>query len=107
MTTGIVYSPHRAVVVVEGATVDLARRNHHQIIIGIVLGFVGLAYLCWLLFALPVHTLPLLTAVAVWLAAYHTGSGSVAATIVGAVAGSVILLVGHIAFTALWSPSIR
>ena len=30
-----------------------------MVIIGIILGFVGLAYLCWLLFALAVHALPL------------------------------------------------
>jgi hypothetical protein len=29
-----------------------------MIIIGIVLSFVGLAYLCWLLFTLAVHALP-------------------------------------------------
>jgi hypothetical protein len=29
-----------------------------MIIIGIILGFVGLAYLCWLLFALAVYALP-------------------------------------------------
>ena len=29
-----------------------------MIIIGIILGFVGLGYLCWLLFALAVYALP-------------------------------------------------
>jgi hypothetical protein len=38
--------------VVGGAAVDLARRSTTMVIIGIILGFVGLAYLCWLLFAL-------------------------------------------------------
>ena len=43
------YSQRRAVVVVvEGATVDFARRPTTMIIIGIVLALVGLAYLCWL-----------------------------------------------------------
>jgi hypothetical protein len=78
-----------------------------MIIIGIILGFVGLAYLCWLLFALAVHALPLFAAVAVGLAAYHSGSGSVGAVIAGAAAGSITLLVGHIAFTALRSASLR
>jgi len=45
--------------VVEGATVDFARRPTTMIIIGIVLALVGLAYLCWLLFALAVYALPL------------------------------------------------
>jgi hypothetical protein len=40
------------VVVVGGAAVDLARRSTTMVITGIILGFVGLAYLCWLLFAL-------------------------------------------------------
>ena len=56
------YSQRRAVVVVvvvEGATVDFARRPTTMIIIGIVLPLVGLAYLCWLLFALAVYALPL------------------------------------------------
>ena len=55
------YSQHRAVVVVVvgGATVKFARRPTTMIIIGIVLAFVGLVYLCWLLFALAVYALPL------------------------------------------------
>ena len=52
------YSQRRAVVVVEGATVDFARRPTTMIIIGIVLALVGLAYLCWLLFALAIYALP-------------------------------------------------
>jgi hypothetical protein len=30
-------------------------------VIGIILGFVGVGYLCWLLFALAVYALPLLS----------------------------------------------
>jgi hypothetical protein len=104
---GIGYSKRRAVVVVGGAAVDLARRSTTMVIIGIILGFVGLAYLCWLLFALAVHALPLFAAVTVGLATYHGGSGSIAAIIVGAIAGSITLLAGQIAFTALRSPLIR
>jgi hypothetical protein len=40
------------VVVVEGAADDFVRETTTMIIIGIVLSVVGLAYLCWLLFAL-------------------------------------------------------
>jgi hypothetical protein len=46
------------VVVVGGATVDFARRSTAMIIIGIVLAFIGLAYLCWLVFALAIYALP-------------------------------------------------
>src|SRR5262249_61659052 len=101
------YSKLRVVVVVGCAAVDLARRSTTMVIIGIILGFVGLAYLCWLLFALAVHALPLFAAVTVGLAIYHGGSGSIAAIIVGAIAGSITPLAGQIAFTAPRSPFIR
>jgi hypothetical protein len=78
-----------------------------MIIIGIILGFVGLAYLCWLLFALAVHALPLFAAIAIGLADYHSGAGSVGAIIVGAAAGTGTPLVGQIAFMALRSPWMR
>jgi hypothetical protein len=78
-----------------------------MIIIGIILAFVGLAYLCWLLFALAVHALPLFAGVTAGLAAYHGGSGPIAAIIVGAIASSITLIVGQIAFTTLRSPLIR
>ncbi|HEU0018515.1 MAG TPA: hypothetical protein VFQ31_09205 [Methyloceanibacter sp.] len=78
-----------------------------MIIIGIVLSFVGLAYLCWLLFALAVHALPFFAGVTVGFAAYHIGSGPLAAIIVGAVAGVVILVLGQVAFTTLRSSLVR
>ena len=78
-----------------------------MVIIGLILGFVGLAYLCWLLFALAVCALPLFAAVAVGLAAYHSGSGPIGAILVGAIAGSITLVAGQIAFTTLRSPLIR
>jgi hypothetical protein len=78
-----------------------------MIIIGIVLSFVALAYLCWLLFALAVHALPFFAGVTIGLAAYHSGSGPVAAIIVGAVAGVVVLVLGQVAFTTLRSSLVR
>jgi len=78
-----------------------------MIIIGIVLSFVGLVYLCWLLFALAVQALPFFAGVTVGFAAYHSGSGPVAAMIVGAIAGSVALVLGQVAFTRLRSPLMR
>jgi hypothetical protein len=94
-------------VVVGGAAVDYARRRTTMIVIGIILGFVALAYLCWLLFALAVHALPFFAGVTVGLAAYHSGSGTVAAIIVGAVAGGVVLVLGQVAFTTLRSSLMR
>jgi len=78
-----------------------------MIIISIVLAFVGLAYLCWLLFALAIYALPLFAGVAAGLATYHSGSGPIAAIIVGAIASSMTLVAGQIAFTTLRSPLIR
>jgi len=78
-----------------------------MIIIGIILGFVGLAYLCWLLFALAVYALPMFVGVAAGLATYHSGSGPIAAIIVGAIAGSITLIAAQIAFTTFRSPLIR
>lgn len=78
-----------------------------MIIIGIVLSFVGLAYLCWLLFALAVYALPFFAAVTAGLAAYRSGSGPGAAIIVGAIAGSLTLIAGQVAFARLRSPLIR
>lgn len=78
-----------------------------MIIIGIVLSFVALAYLCWLLFALAVHALPFFAGVTSGLAAYHSGSGSVAAIIVGAITGGLVLVLGQVAFTTLRSSLVR
>jgi hypothetical protein len=78
-----------------------------MIVIGIVLSFVALAYLCWQLFALAVHALPFFAGVTVGLAAYHSGSGPVAAIIVGAVAGGGVLVLGQVAFTTLRSSLVR
>jgi hypothetical protein len=78
-----------------------------MIVIGIVLSFVGLAYLCWLLFALAVHALPCFAAVTAGVAAYHSGSGPIAAIIAGAIAGGIILALGPVAFTRLRSSVMR
>jgi hypothetical protein len=97
------------VVVVEGAAVDFVQRTTTttMIIIGIILAFVGLAYLCWLLFALAVYALPFFAGVTAGLAAYRSGSGPIGAIVVGGIASSTTLLVAQIAFTTLRSPLIR
>ena len=78
-----------------------------MIIIGIVLAFIGLAYLCWLVFVLAIYALPFFAGASAGLATYHSGSGPIAAIIVGAIAGSITLIAGQIAFTTLCSPLIR
>jgi hypothetical protein len=78
-----------------------------MLIIGIILGFVGLGYLCWLIFALAVYALPLFAGVTAGLAAYHSGSGPIAAIAVGAIVSVIVLLAGQIAFRTLRSTPVR
>jgi hypothetical protein len=78
-----------------------------MIIIGIVLGFVGLGFLCWLLFALAIYALPFFAGVTAGLAAYNSGSGVIGAILVAVFAGALILVVGQIAFAIVRSPLIR
>jgi hypothetical protein len=78
-----------------------------MLIIGIILAFVALAYLCWLLFALAVYALPFFAGLSAGLAAYHSGSGPIGAVIVGVVAGAVTVLLGQVAFATVRSPLIR
>jgi hypothetical protein len=85
-------------VVAGGATVDHARRSATMLIIGIILVFVGLAYLCWLPFALAVHALPVFVGATAGVAAYHSGSGPIGAILVASIASSVTLVIGQIAF---------
>jgi len=49
-----------------------------MIIIGIVLAFIGLAYLCWLVFVLAIYALPFFAGASAGLATYHSGSGPIA-----------------------------
>lgn len=78
-----------------------------MIIIGIILSFIILAYLCWLLFTLAIHALPVFVGMTAGLAVYHGGSGPIAAILAGALAGSVTFIVGQTASTKLRSPSLR
>jgi hypothetical protein len=94
-------------VVVGGATVDLCTETATMLIIGIILVFVGLAYLCWLLFALAVHALPFFIGATTGVAAYQSGSGPIGAILVGAMASSVTLVIGQIAFSMSRSSVIR
>ena len=78
-----------------------------MIIIGIILAFVGLAYLSWLLFTLAVYALPAFVGITAGLAAYRSGSGPIGAIIAGVIAASITLVLGQIAFRTLRSPLIR
>ena len=78
-----------------------------MIIIGIILSFVGLGYLCWLIFALAVNALPLFAGVTAGLAAYQSNSGPIAAIAVAAIVSVIVLLAGQIAFRTLRSTTVR
>jgi hypothetical protein len=84
-----------------------ARRSTTMLIIGIILALVALAYLCWLLFALAVYVLSFFAGLNAGLAAYHSGSGPIAAIVVGVIAGAVTLLLGQVAFATVRSPLVR
>jgi hypothetical protein len=78
-----------------------------MIVIGIILSFVSLGFLCWLLFALAVRALPFFVGVTAGIAAYHSGSGKIGALLVGLIAGAFTLAAGQIAVAAFRSPVIR
>jgi len=78
-----------------------------MLIIGLVLGVVGLGFLCWLLFTLAVYALPFFAGMTAGLAAHHSGSGVVGALIVGVLAGGATLAIGKIAFATVRTPLIR
>jgi hypothetical protein len=66
-----------------------------MIIIGIVLSFVGLGYVCWLIFALAAYALPLFAGLTAGLASYHSGSGLIAAIAVGQLSASSSFLLDN------------
>jgi hypothetical protein len=78
-----------------------------MIIIGIVLSFVGLGYLCWLIFALAVNALPLFAGITAGLAAYHSNSGPIAAVAIAAIVSVIVLFAGQLAFRIATSTPIR
>jgi hypothetical protein len=77
------------------------------LIIGIVLTFVGLVYLCWLLFTLAVYAFPLFVGASMALAALHSGSGPIAAGIVGLIGGGVTLVIAQLTVARVYSPLVR
>jgi hypothetical protein len=97
-----------AVVVVEGAIRQICLSEATtMIVIGIILSFISLVFLCWLLFALAVQALPAFVGITAGMAAYHGGSGEIGAFVVGLIAGALTLAAGQIAVAAFRSPVIR
>ena len=94
-----------AVEVVEGVSVRrVSQKATTMIVIGIIFSFVSLGFLCWLLFALAVHALPVFVGLAAGFAAYHSGSGELGAFVVGLIAGALTLAAGQIAVAAFRLP---
>lgn len=78
-----------------------------MIIIGLILGALGIAFFCWLLFTLAVDALPFFASATAGLAAFHGGAGVIGAIVVGIVVGAVTLGAGQFAFAVAESPFIR
>lgn len=71
------------------------------------LSIAALGFICWLLFNLAVYALPFLAGVSAGMLAYQTGAGAIGATIVGLVAGVVMLVFGQLLLASIRSPAIR
>ena len=78
-----------------------------MIVIGVLLGVVGVGFLCWLLFSLAVYALSFFAAVSAVLWAYHGAAGPIGAIIVGILVGVVTLVAGQYVFAFARSTWIR
>jgi len=78
-----------------------------MIVLGTILSFISLVFLCWLLFTLAVHALPFFVGITAGIAAYQSGSGELGAFLVGLIAGAFTLAAGQIAVAAFRPPVIR
>jgi len=58
-----------------------------MVIIGIILSFVDLGFLCWLPFSLAANALPVFVGATAGFAAQHTGSVEIGAMLIGVIAG--------------------
>jgi len=75
--------------------------------LAILLGVLGLGFLCWLLFTLAIYALPFLAGLTAGLAAFDSGGGVVGALIVGSLASGATLALGQIGFVSTRTPLIR
>jgi hypothetical protein len=78
-----------------------------MLVIGLVLGVAGIGFFCWLMFTLAVHALPFFAGLTAGVAAFNSGSGVVAALVVGVLVGGATLAIGQIAFATVRTPLIR
>ena len=73
----------------------------------IIVGLVGIASLCWLLFTLAVYALPFFLGMFVGLAAYHGGAGAIGAILSGLVGSAITLVDAQLAFAMVKAPILR
>ncbi|WP_306259942.1 hypothetical protein [Pararhizobium sp. IMCC21322] len=69
-----------------------------MIFINILLVVGVISFLCWLVFTLAVHALPLFTGVTVGIWAHDSGAGVVGGLAIGALAAGAIAIVGQLVF---------
>jgi hypothetical protein len=87
----------------EALPFDIVTGRAAMIILGIILSFLCLAYVCWLLFSLAVYAVPLLAALATGLAAYHSGAGPIGSAAVGLMAAAITVIAAQSAYRATCS----
>jgi hypothetical protein len=78
-----------------------------MIILGILLTFVALSFLCWVLFQLAALALPFFAAVTAGRAVIQAGGGVLGALFLGLFAGILTLVAGQLVFTIVPSARVR
>jgi len=86
-------------VVVAGVTVQpFCTEAFTMLVLNIVILLVTVGFLCWLVFSLAVHALPLLAGVTAGLWAYEAGTGTVGGFLIGAAAAGSVAIFGQLLF---------
>lgn len=78
-----------------------------MIVTGILLSILGIALLCWLLFALAVQALPLFIGVFAGSLVFQNGAGAILAIVVGLVSAALALGITQFAFAKARTPYAR
>lgn len=73
----------------------------------IILAMIGVALICWLLFALAINALPLFIGIAAGDAVFFAGAGTGFAIFVGAAAAAVMLAMTRAYFASAKAPFVR
>jgi hypothetical protein len=96
------------VVVVEGAIpVTPVTGASTMLIVGILLNVVGLGVLCWALFTLAVHALPLFVGLTAGIYSFQVGMGPFGAIVIGFIVACCTLVVGRYAYSVVRGPVVR